>query len=341
MIMVISGLSGCNLPNTNIAGGGSAVAILDPADGTKLPLDRLVVVRSEVQSDLGVVRVDLLVNGSSVRSDKLSLSLYQGAMTQAWRPGVPGEYDLQVQAYEAGDAVLTSQTVHITVGEAASDEEIKGVSTTVVPDVLTDTPTATATITPTATQTLTPTMGPPMVTALDYANCRYGPSTIYEVINALGDGLSALIIGRNADSSWWLIETQDAYGKCWIYDGVVEVSGDTSRVPVVNAPPTPTFTSTPVVYTAPVPISPGGTIKCGDTTSGLTFSWSAAGPAAEVSYYEWVLDGGGGTRSGTESGTSTLIHSIGCLSTYTWKVRAVYNNGTTGDYSSEMGFKVE
>ena len=340
-IIVMSGLSGCNLPNTNITTGGEAVAILEPADGEQLPLDKLVVVRSEIQSARGVVRVDLLVNGSSVRSDKLSLSLYQGVMTQAWQPDAPGEYDLRVQAYETGDTTLVSQTVNIMVGEAASNEEDKRVPTTAVPDVPTFTPTPTATITPTATQTLTPTLGPPMVTALDYANCRYGPSTIYEVINALGEGLSALIIGRNTESTWWLIETQEAYGKCWIYDGVVEISGDTSRVPVVSAPPTPTFTSTPVVYTAPVPISPSGTIKCGDTTGGLTFSWSEAGPYMEVSYYEWVLDGGGGTRSGKEGTTQTLVHSIGCYNTYTWKVRAVYINGTVGSYSTEMVFKVE
>jgi hypothetical protein len=60
------------------------------------------------------------------------------------------------------------------------------------------------------------------------------------VITYLLEGQSASIDGRNAEWTWWWIERVDGNGHCWVWDGRVTVQGDTSDVPVIAAPPTPT-----------------------------------------------------------------------------------------------------
>ena len=345
IILIVLSFTGCTLPADQSTGQVDSIVVLEPPDGAQYPEDALVVFRSEISAAQDVDLVELWVNGERVRSDRLSLPLSSGTVLQSWKPELPGEYTVQVQVPGLNDSGLSSQAVHIIIGDssAKADENV-GTGTPVTlaaPATLTPTVTITPTITPTKTQTQTPTLGPPMVTANDAANCRFGPGLVYDVISALGEGSSALITGRNVDTSWWVIERQDGYGQCWISDNVVTVSGDTRFVPIITAPPTPTWTPTAVVLRAPNPLSPSGTIACLDVTGGITLSWSATQPVSGISNYEWVLDGGGSTRSGTETGMSAYIHSMGCFHTYTWKVRAVYDDGTIGPYSSEMTFKVE
>ena len=45
------------------------------------------------------------------------------------------------------------------------------------------------------------------------------------------------IDGRNADSSWWWVRIPNSVNHCWLYNENVETSGDTSKVPVVEADP--------------------------------------------------------------------------------------------------------
>lgn len=74
------------------------------------------------------------------------------------------------------------------------------------------------------------------------------------------DGQTAPIEGRNAEWTWWWIVRQDGVGHCWVWDQLVKVSGDTSSVPIILAPPTPTpEDSTPP--TVSVEYSPTGTWK--------------------------------------------------------------------------------
>jgi RNA polymerase sigma-70 factor (ECF subfamily) len=94
--------------------------------------------------------------------------------------------------------------------------------------------------TPSPTVTPTPTEQAPIVIADANSNCRFGPGTVYNVITYLLEGQSAPIDGRNAEWTWWWIERVDGTGHCWVWDGRVTVQGDTSDVPVIAAPPTPT-----------------------------------------------------------------------------------------------------
>ena len=93
---------------------------------------------------------------------------------------------------------------------------------------------------PTPTPTLTEEPGPPFVIARMNANCRFGPGSIYDVVGYLLEGQRSAVAGRDAASTWWWIERVEGYGRCWVWDDLVEREGDFSQVPVVPAPPTPT-----------------------------------------------------------------------------------------------------
>ena len=96
----------------------------------------------------------------------------------------------------------------------------------------------------------------PLVTAHTSANCRSGPSTAYGVITSLSEGQSAPIVGRNVNSSWWVIEPGSTDQVCWIAASTVDISGDISGVLVRSAPPLPsTTTPTPTSTTAPLQVT--------------------------------------------------------------------------------------
>lgn len=79
---------------------------------------------------------------------------------------------------------------------------------------------------------------PPRAEAVMDANCRMGPSDVYEVAGAFLTGTVADIHGRNYTTTWWWIEFPSDGAHCWVWDGSVALSGDTSLVPVIPAPPT-------------------------------------------------------------------------------------------------------
>ena len=82
---------------------------------------------------------------------------------------------------------------------------------------------------------VTPTV--PMATLLQNANCRRGPSIDYESLTTLFKGLEVPIDGRNADKSWWWVRIPNSVNHCWLAKENVQTSGDTSKVPIVEAEP--------------------------------------------------------------------------------------------------------
>jgi hypothetical protein len=99
---------------------------------------------------------------------------------------------------------------------------------------------ASATEGPSPSPELSPTLGQPFVTARQDSNCRSGPGTVYDVTSYLEGGDTSPIDGRNAASTWWRIERTEGSLHCWVWDQNVLVGGDTSLVPVIPEPPTPT-----------------------------------------------------------------------------------------------------
>jgi hypothetical protein len=75
------------------------------------------------------------------------------------------------------------------------------------------------------------------------ANCRTGPGTNYDKIASFAPASYIPLVGRNADSTWWLVKSGNI--NCWISGTTGRTSGPLDNVPVVQAPPSPTVTSYP------------------------------------------------------------------------------------------------
>lgn len=103
---------------------------------------------------------------------------------------------------------------------------------------VTETPTVPAQPTEEPTVAATATASTPMVTPLkDPVNCRFGPSVLWQHVYALEVGAYMPVVGRNADSSWWLVTIPDTDNKtCWVGESVTVTSGDLSGIAVVPPP---------------------------------------------------------------------------------------------------------
>lgn len=110
--------------------------------------------------------------------------------------------------------------------------------------VATPMPTAlpTATSFPTPIPTFTPTAAPARVDLRvtgELVNCRFGPGTVYELINELRMGETARVVGRDQSFSWWYIrDPGNPDGFCWVSADVTEIEGTVEELPVVSAPVT-------------------------------------------------------------------------------------------------------
>jgi uncharacterized protein YgiM (DUF1202 family) len=82
----------------------------------------------------------------------------------------------------------------------------------------------------------TPTPPTPMITASQAAiNLRSGPGVNYTRIGRLPLGESLPIVGRNQDSSWWLVATPGG-GVAWVSATVVAATYADDKIPVVSIP---------------------------------------------------------------------------------------------------------
>jgi hypothetical protein len=176
----------------------------------------------------------------------------------------------------------------------------------VQPPTATSTLMLTPTITLTPTVTLTPTPSVPMVSVSVNTNCRYGPGMVYEYLGGLLVGETAVIHGRNQYGNFWYIENPDEPGGyCWISAAYAQVSGDTSQVPVLTPPPTPTYTPVPLDFNIDEPLS----ALCTDRYILYAITNTGPQPIESVSFYVEDLDTGQ-ERSRSEN---MLATSPSCL----------------------------
>lgn len=343
-----------------------------PRDGANVPIGTSVKVASHAFAQEGVAEVVLSVNGEAYRRDA---PVDPGAefteVSQEWIPTAEGVYTLQVRVYDTLGEYSNPATISVRVGDLAAVEPIEI-------DPATRTPTPVISITPTLT--FTPVVEeaepevveeepeveevatcPPVATALKNANCRSGPGTAYPVIGSLNQGMSSTVVGRNADSSWWVIDNPSGSGSCWIWGEIVEVKPDTCDVPILAAPPlpptdtptlpppTPTFTpTTPPQDTTPPsvpsPQSPGNgsTVAC---STSVTLSWSASSDESGIATYYIKLEkqispGNWQSAGGFTSTTTSVDVPVDCGIVYRWTVRAEDNAGNISDWSGFSQFGV-
>lgn len=94
---------------------------------------------------------------------------------------------------------------------------------------------------PTPLPTFTPTAALPKVelrAKAEIVNCRFGPGTVYDLVNELPRGQSARVVGRNESFTWWYVrDPGNPNGFCWVSSDVTEIDGETEKLPVQPAPP--------------------------------------------------------------------------------------------------------
>lgn len=320
-------LAGCNLPALPAAQAAS-LTLTEPLDGAHYTLGELLPVRSQITFAQGAATVDLLANGQVIRSDHPNPALRSGSILQPWQPPQAGTYTLQTRALSASGVELQSAQVTIQVGDAvtpAAPTTDSEPSATPLPEN-----------SPMPSLTPSPTLGPPLATSRQDANCRFGPGQVYDITGALLAGQSAPIVGRNAATSWWVIQLPNAV-TCWVWAEVVTVSGDTSQVPEIAPPPTPTPLPSPTpMVAAPLPLAPGGTLTC---RSSVVLEWSPVTHPNGIDHYEWLVNGPAGSQTGQTTDLRVEI-IVACKSDYTWQVRAVDGQGNAGPYSELKAFNI-
>jgi hypothetical protein len=83
---------------------------------------------------------------------------------------------------------------------------------------------------------------PLMGTAVQNANCRAGPSSLYDVLTSVLRGVRMPIVGRNQESTWWAVQAPGLIAHCWLWGQSLEFEGDPSLAPILEAPPLPSPT---------------------------------------------------------------------------------------------------
>ena len=167
-----------------------------------------------------------------------------------------------IQTQVAG-IVASTAAVQTAVSNAVAGT-LAALATNTVEFTLTPSPTFTPTVTfmpsetPTPTFTFTPEI--PKVTVSVETNCRSGPGLAYERLGVLPAGHSAEVIGRSSTGDTWIIRLpSNPVITCWLWGQYATLVGNTTGLPVINPPPTPTpkATNTP---------APGFTVSFIDTT---------------------------------------------------------------------------
>jgi hypothetical protein len=74
-------------------------------------------------------------------------------------------------------------------------------------------------------------------TAKQDAACRQGPDNKYPEEDYVEEGFTAPVLGRNQENTWFVITSPNWGEECWIWEGLLETTGDINPVPVLPDPP--------------------------------------------------------------------------------------------------------
>ncbi|MBN1203190.1 MAG: SH3 domain-containing protein, partial [Anaerolineae bacterium] len=244
------------LPACNLDGGGDedkepaetevseagkpTVVIQAPENNAEVLIDTDVLVFAVASDDVGVTRVELLVNNFVVAS-QASPTLETGdtelQVLLKWRPASAGTQTLEVVPWR-GDLRGESAFLNLIVREKAED--------------ITQTPAATIPfLTPTKPEDLT-CRAQVVVGAL---SVRTGPGLVYDVIDRVSIGQELSIIGRQIyPDAWWQVYYYGRIG--WVSGYYVNALGDCSRIGIVLPPPTPTLAPSASPPTQPPTLTP-------------------------------------------------------------------------------------
>lgn len=238
----------------------------------------------------GVARIDFSVDGSLIGSQNAPISEGQTRFSaqQAWQPTEARGYLITAEAFRAdgtsiGEAGVAVQVIAAPTAQAAL---LSTVAPTQAPRTSTPTPLPTFEIetTPITLNTAAPTSESPQAPAalnaptlrvtFDFLNVRARPDANSEKIGELARGEEAIIIGRNEQRTWWVIERGTLRG--WVINNAewMQISGATTDVPLAT-------TADALSTATPSPLPPGG----------LAPTSTVAG-SADLIIESWTIRGG-------------------------------------------------
>jgi len=157
-------LVACSTPAAStvpIAPSAPQVIINSPASGAQQPTGADVVIQSTSTDAQGVLRVELLVDGQSVRSDAIpsGKSQPQFQVVQTWKATTPGTHIILVRATNEkgvnGEASLTLTVIDAPKPTTASSSASSAAPATAKPS------SASSSVAPTSPPAATPTTAPP------------------------------------------------------------------------------------------------------------------------------------------------------------------------------------
>ena len=90
------------------------------------------------------------------------------------------------------------------------------------------------TLTPAPAATETPSV--PTLVLIQNANCRRGPSQVYDVLTSLLKGQSVPIMAKSEEGAWWLVHIPTGE-YCWISGVTGTTAGNLAALPVATGMP--------------------------------------------------------------------------------------------------------
>jgi hypothetical protein len=206
----------------------------------------------------GISKIDFLVDDNSIGTQTIPAGAGLTSFTarQVWKAaGIQGHLVVAVASRSdgtaVGDAQITVQVVAATAPTATLAATLAAMDTLAPSATLAvNTLPAPSDTPPEPAASATPNQ-PILKVTNPNLNIRAGPSTDYPIIGAMKSGDTAIIVGRNADRSWWVIVFGQIRGWSISDPAYSQVVGDTSNVPLVATPPLPAASAvTPTVAPA-------------------------------------------------------------------------------------------
>jgi len=214
-------LSACDLvqinpEETTLNSGTSTILITLPPDGSHLQTGQTVDIQSEVTTSSEASGVYLMVNGLTYYYDQFYQQTSDFHIYQPWTPQNPGEYTIHTIVEDNSGNKTESNKIKIFVD--IDEDSLSGDVEEVVEEA----------------EPIEEECPVPMATTSDYANCRSGPGTAYEIVEGLGLNQSFPIVGKSASGIWWQVERNDSGATCWVWADLVEICGNTDDAEVIG-----------------------------------------------------------------------------------------------------------
>lgn len=171
---------------------------------------------------------------------------------------------------------------------------------------------------PTDIPIITVTPGPPIASPIKYpVNCRFGPGTVYSVVDEIKENQSARIAGRNEAGTWWYVrDPGNPGGFCWLAADLTEVTGDTSALSVIP-PPVPFVTKIDLV------VDPARmVIGCNQFPQNVFFSGEITVNGPALVTYRWEVS----------TGVSSMDNAIVFEEAGSKTIHDYYQIGSPNDY---------